>query len=461
MRPLIRAWLGCSLATIILILQGCDRSDDDEKMKAFDERYFAGGATTVFNQTSQAFAIPAPNLTDIERHLDGDAEFEIIYVKAPAILNSGLGPIFNHNSCFACHISDGRGTLAEGEQIASPLFLKISSSVMDPTTGGPLPVPGFGSQLATASVFGVAPEAKMNVSYAEVVGNFTDGSAYSLRQPIYTISDYYTDWPGDVQTSPRSSLPVFGRGLLEAISEATLDSLSDPADANQDGISGRVNRVWDFAAYQTAVGRFGWKAGNPSVLQQNAGAFHQDMGLTTSIFPHESSAGQTQDDSLADDYEISDQSLSDVTFYVQTLGVPAPRDLGNAIVAQGNEIFHAARCAACHVPDLYTGDFPVAEVANQKIHPYSDLLLHDMGEGLADGRTEFLADGNEWRTPPLWGIGLTRIVQGQTFFLHDGRARSLEEAILWHGGEAEYSREYYCGLPRADREALIKFLEAL
>ncbi len=425
---------------------------------------FSGGDTTVFVQSSSAFGNPAPNLSPegVARHLLGDSEFEQSFVTAPALINGGLGPAFNNNSCIACHPKDGRGRPPEEGGTSNSFFLRISIPGTDPKTGSPLAMPGFGTQLFDRAVFGVQPEAIVKTTYTEINGKFGDNTPYRLRKPIFTIANPYIDLPDEYLISPRVAPPVFGRGLLEAISDETLLGWADEFDLNNDGISGRVNQVWDIVSETTVIGRFGLKANSPSVLVQTAGAYHSDMGITNELFPVESTVGQPQNDGLSDDPELRRSVLNDVAFYIQTLAVPARRNMNDPIVKKGQMLFDQAGCTSCHIPTVTTGvldDIP--EVSNQIIHPYTDLLLHDMGEGLADDRPDFLANGQEWRTPPLWGIGYTQVVNGHTFFLHDGRARDLMEAILWHGGEAESAKEYFRMLSSADREALIKFLESL
>lgn len=425
---------------------------------------FSGGETTVFVQTSTAFSNPAPNLSPegLARHLAGDFEFEQSFVTAPALFNGGLGPVFNNNSCVACHSRDGRGRPPEEGGTSNSFFLRLSVPGIEPITGDPLAIPGFGTQLFDKAVFGVQPEATVKTTYIEIDGKFGDGTPYRLRKPVFTIHNPYIDLPEEYLISPRVAPPVFGRGLLEAISDDTLLGWADEDDLNDDGISGRVNRVWDVVSKTTVIGRFGLKANNPSILVQVAGAYHGDMGITNELFSVESTAGQSQHDGKNDDPELRPGVLNDVAFYTQTLAVPARRNINDPLVKKGQILFDQARCTACHIPTVTTGILEgVPEVSNQVIHPYTDLLLHDMGEELADGRPDFLANGQEWRTPPLWGIGYTQVVNGHTFFLHDGRARNLAEAILWHGGEAESAKEYFRMLPSADREALIKFLESL
>ena len=424
----------------------------------------AGGATTIFSAASQAFELPAPNLAGVrlDKHLAGDVAFGDSFVTAPAPIFSGLGPIFNNNACDSCHPKNGRGRPPrEGEKLSS-MFLRVSLPGTDPLTGGPLEVPGMGTQLQHRANFGVPPEGDVVTSEAFSDGLFDDGEAFALRRLHFQIENPARPIPATVLTSPRVALPVFGRGLLEAVDEDTILGFADEDDVDGDGISGRPNRVWDLVRQQTVLGRFGWKANNPTLLQQTFTAYNQDMGVTNPFLPQENAFGQIQDDGLADDPEIDLETVDVATFYVQTLAVPARRNLDDPQVQQGEELFHEAQCAGCHIPTMRTGVLAgVPEVSNQIIHPYTDLLLHDMGDGLADGRPDFVATGREWRTPPLWGLGLTRRAQGHTFFLHDGRARNLTEAILWHGGEAEAAREAFRLMPVGERAALLSFLESL
>lgn len=448
---------------VVALLVACDDPSTPPSGEA--KAPLAGGATTVFDATSNAFSKPAPNLSgaSLVRHMEGDAAFEAVFVSAPAQVNGGLGPVFNNNACVACHPRDGRGRPPLPVDDAGTMFLRIS--VPGPAqdgSGAPAPVPGFGTQLFDRALFGVTPMGGFEVTYTESVGTFADGATYSLRVPTYRIVAPYRTLPANVMTSPRAAPPIFGRGLLEAIPEATILALADEADADGDGISGRPNWVWDYAAAQVRLGRFGLKASNPSLQQQVAGAYRGDMGITNPYFLVESSHGTDLWDGLDDDPETDALTLDVTTFYTQTLAVPARRNADDAAVRRGERIFDSARCSGCHVSELRTGVFAgVPEVSNQRIFPYTDMLLHDMGEGLADGREDFAASGREWRTAPLWGIGLTAVVNNHTFLLHDGRARNLLEAVMWHGGEAEFSREYVRHLKTADRRALLAFLESL
>ena len=427
------------------------------------EGEFAGGETTVFVFNSQAFATPAPNLSTegLIKHLKGDVAFEQNFVSGSAPVNGGLGPIFNNFSCVACHPSDGRAPHPENANTVSGLFLKISL----PGSGehnSPVPVPGFGTQLQQQSIYGFEKEASMVITYETIPVTLKDGTHIELRKPIYSIEEEYMELPADVLISPRIGMPVFGLGLLEAIREEDILAYADPDDLNMDSISGKPNYVWNSMVNGFSLGRFGWKAGAPSVLLQSAGAYNEDMGITNHLRPIESSYGQTNSNPYAVTPEVSNEELENVTFYAKTLGVPATRNVDDPLVIKGRQIFEKINCTACHVPSFTTGSLDgVPEVSNQKIYPYTDMLLHDMGEGLADNRPEFDANGREWKTRPLWGIGLTAVANGHTNFLHDGRARNLTEAILWHGGEADQSKNMFVELSTEDREALLIFLNAL
>jgi CxxC motif-containing protein (DUF1111 family) len=397
--------------------------------------------------------------------LQGEAAFTASFVAASAPVNGGLGPVFNNNACSSCHPGAGRGSPPDGGGVSSEsMSLRISIDGANPDgTGSPLPVPGFGSILQTRAVFGMRPMGSMEVSYQiEMIELYKDGTPCSLRMPISWIATAYQELPPGVQISARVAPPIFGRGLLEAVDDATLLALADEGDADADGISGRPNYVWDYAAQRVRIGRFGLKASSPSLRQHIASEYRGEMGITNSLFDVETSFGTEMWDGVSDEPEIDDASLDAATFYVQTLAVPARRDAKHPEVRRGERLFARGNCTGCHVPSLTTGVLPgVPEVSNQTIFAYTDLLLHDMGEGLADERSDFEASGSEWRTPPLWGLGLTSTVSGHTFYLHDGRARTLMEAIMWHGGEAEAAKEYVRNLSQSNRDALIAFLESL
>ncbi len=466
--------LGRTLAlTALALLLACDAGnkaipdDDVEQPGTPPPNISQGGANgTVFSATTQAFAMPLPGLSGerLNQHLVGDAAFEAVFVAAPAQVNPGLGPLFNNISCESCHPADGRGRPPQAGENRSAMFLRMS--LPDPSgdpSHGPIPVPGYGTQLFDQGLFGVTPQGRMQISYEEQPGTYADGTAYSLRRPSYSVADPYRELPPDLLLSPRVAPPVFGRGLLELIPQSAILANQDPNDLDRDGISGRPNWVTDAASGELALGRFGWKGDNPNLRQQNAGAYRGDIGVTNTLFTEESVAGEPQDDNREDDPELPAATLEAVTHYVRTLAVPARRNYENANVIRGQSLFQNLACADCHIPEWQTvaQSAELPELTNQTIYPYTDTLLHDMGPGLADGRPVFAASGTEWKTPPLWGIGLTGIVNGHNFFLHDGRARSIEEAILWHGGEAEESSRRFKNLSAQDRQALLAFLNSL
>ena len=428
----------------------------------------SGGATTIFDATNEAFETAAPNLAgnNLARHEAGDVAFELAHVEGAGVDgNGGLGPVFDNVSCEGCHLGDGRGQPpSDGKTFTSMLFR--SSVTGQDANGGPLGIPGgFGGQLQTQSVLSSKPDVLAGVYYTALSGSFADGTPFELQEPHYTLQGVYPGLPVGFLFSPRVAPVVFGLGLLEAVPELSIIARSDPRDFNRDGVSGRANIVYDAVHKRRSIGRFGWKANTPNLLQQTAGAYNGDMGVTSDLFPSESCAGRgtdAPDCNTAHGPEVNAQTVADVALYTQTLAVPARRNLNDPTNRRGELIFYASGCDGCHTPTLRTGSLRgVPEVSNQVIHPYTDLLVHDMGPALADGRPDFQASGSEWRTPPLWGIGLVQTVNGHTRFLHDGRARSLLEAVLWHGGEATKARDRVKGLSQPDRDALIAFLNSL
>ncbi len=443
--------------------------DPDTEVLPIDDAR-SGGATTVFDDTRDAFARPLANLKGDRRDdfFVGNSVFNRGWVTAPASVADfdGLGPLFNATSCSGCHFKDGRGRPPE-EPDESFLSMLIRLSVPGRASdGGPVAEPTYGLQLHENSVLGVPAEGRARVTYVEEAGTFADGTPYSLRRPTYTIEALgYGPLASDTQTSPRVAPFIVGLGLLEVIPEATILALADPADRDGDGISGRPNRVWDTERRTTVLGRFGWKANEPTLHQQNAAAFLGDLGITSAMFPNEDcSAAQREcrDALTGPTPQLRDVLAQQVDYYTRTIAVPGRRNVASDGVRRGRKVFEGARCSSCHVPTLETGDaagFP--ELAHQTIHPFTDLLLHDMGPDLADGRPDFEATGSEWRTPPLWGVGLVRTVNRHSYFLHDGRARGFVEAILWHGGEAAASRQAFLAMSKTERDALVAFLESL
>jgi CxxC motif-containing protein (DUF1111 family) len=438
----------------------------------------AGGITTVFNRSSEAFTRTAPGLTkqEVELHQKGDARFEAVFGAAqipvsgldawlgknPAKNHPGLGPLFNGSSCASCHIGDGRSKPQLGGAL---VLVSLPTGIMAPSAApngpppltvnpklGTIPVPGIGTQIRVQAIPGQLPDAAIEVRWQERLGQYGDGTPYSLIQPQVQLkaTNPAKPIPPETLTSLRIAPPVFGLGLIEAVPEASIVALADPSDSNRDGISGKPNRVWDPQLQKTTLGRFGHKANTPTLFVQSASDYVNQMGVTNPLFPDEK--GNT---------EVDQKTLEESTFYTQTLGVPARDKFNNGNVRRGEKLFSQANCAACHISTLKTGPAKIAALANQTIHPYSDLLVHDMGDGLADRRPDFEADGQEWRTTPLWGLGLTQTVLPQAGYLHDGRARTIEEAILWHGGEAEAAKQAFAKMNKDDRQTLLAFLKSL
>ncbi len=442
------AAFGVTLAVVAASMSVGGCGDDDARPIR------PGGDTTIDDRTSNALSFPAPNLSaaELERHLVGDVAFEAAFVTAPAPVNPGLGPLYNHTSCVGCHLRDGRGLPLLGPGPTSQALVRVSLATGTPDVpGGAVPVPGLGTQLQDHAIFGVEPEVRVALVWDEEEGHYGDGAAYSLRRPRLTITRVATGQvlSADVLTSLRVAPPMVGRGLLEAVAPATLEALADPDDVDGDGIAGRINLPWDVVRRESAAGRFGHKSNTPGLRQQVAAAYANDMGVTSPMFP--------DPDGRRD---IDDATLDATTFYSSTLAVPA-RGPTSVEAEAGERLFERFGCASCHVATLVTGEHEIAALAHQEIWPYTDLLVHDLGDGLADGRPDFGAGGRHWRTTPLWGLGLTQTVTAGAGYLHDGRARTVAEAILWHGGESERSREAFRTASRAEREALLAFLARL
>ncbi len=442
----------------------------------------AGAATVRLRADQDAFSQPSGNLK-FEQELDfrvGNGLFKKIWVSSPSstLASDGLGPLYNARSCQRCHIKDGRGHTPNGPaDNAVSMFLRVSipgGNTVDEIKDyiATSPEPNYGGQLQDLSLPGHPAEYRLDITYRDVPVTLSDGEVATLRHPVYKAADLgYGPLHPQAMISPRVAPQMIGLGLLEAIPVADLLSKADPDDADGDGISGRPNIVWSVEYGEPMMGRFGHKAGLPTIVEQSAAAFAGDIGISSPLYPaNHGDCTQLQADCVnaphggSDDrvFEIDQLGLDLVAFYSRNLGVPERRDADDPQVLHGKQVFHEAGCASCHTPSHVTHrmeDRP--EHSFQLIWPYTDLLLHDMGDGLADNRPEARATGREWRTPPLWGIGLTRQVSGHTQFLHDGRARSVLEAILWHGGEAQPARDRVVSMPRPDRAALIRFLESL
>ena len=455
-------------------LTACDQAPHFSRAEPGEA--LSAGAATVTRKDKNAFLQPSANL-DTEGRLEfsvGENFFRSPWVIAPTITTArdGLGPLFNTNACGNCHIRNGRGHPPEAQSknaVSMLVRLSIPAAPGDKDTTehqGVVPEPKYGSQLQDMAIPGVAPEGKVRVAYSTQQVHFADGYSLELRKPELKISQLgYGPMQPDTLFSIRIAPPMIGLGLLEAIPEQAILAHADPDDRNGDGIAGQANWVWDEVQQKTVLGRFGLKAGQPSLFQQSIAAFANDLGLTSSLQPRDQCTESELACRSAQDGgkpEISDNIMQKLLFYTRHLGVPARRQVDNPQVLAGKGLFYQAGCQSCHVAEFVTSaNAAEPELANQRIHPYSDLLLHDMGEGLADGRGEFRANGRQWRTPPLWGIGLTRKVSGHTEFLHDGRARNLLEAIAWHSGEAEQAKLRVLTFDSAQRQQLLAFLNSL
>ena len=439
-----------------------------EPAASLAEKEASGGAATVHNTGQQAFSQPVPGLDDDQKraHAVGNNFFNDNWVTAPASTTArdGLGPLFNAQSCSSCHFKDGRGAPMTAESPEERGLLLRLSVPGDGDHGGPVPHPAYGGQLQDRAINGVPVEGSVQIATREIRGTFDDGTPYTLEAPEYSVADLaYGPLGADTMIGPRIAPPVFGDGLLEAVPDELIRDLA-AQQADEGVVSGRPNLVWSPSTQATEIGRFGWKANVASVADQTAGAFLGDIGITSRLH-REQDCTPLQVLCLAatggGDPEISDEKLDRVIFYTRTLAVPARRDIDDPAASRGEASFGELGCSACHVSQLRTGRTDVESLSGQTIRPYTDLLLHDMGDGLADNRPDFAASGSEWRTAPLWGIGLTDEVNGHTRFLHDGRARNLTEAILWHGGEAQAARDGFLRMSADERDDLIAFLNSL
>jgi CxxC motif-containing protein (DUF1111 family) len=462
------------------------------------EATLLGGEATYLSKVPsvRSFQNPLTNLkpNQIEQHLNGDALFEKNFSDDPTRSEYGLGPAFNNTNCLACHVRDGRGSLPIASSthewtqfgLNESLFLRLSIESSNPANDNsfqaPKAVPGFSGQLFHLGSFNLRKDspgtgqAELWFKFEVSTFVYPDRTQLQLRKPIFQIRNPYDLNNGqsrifakDVKTSPRMTPPMIGVGLIEAIRDEDIKKLAQ-RDLSAWGIYGRVNLVRDFVRekqqiIQYSVGKFGHKASTSNVEQQTAAALNGDLGVTSSLFSYESIHGTK----LFDDYksfwkpgiEASDELVQSLSFYSRTLAVPARREADLPLVKLGAQKFMQVGCVNCHQPSFTTGDHEILALSQQKIYPYSDFLLHDMGEGLSDGRKDYQASGNDWKTKPLWGIGLTQVINQRAGFLHDGRARTLEEAIIWHGGEAEKSKKYFSQLSKSDRGAVIAFLKSL
>lgn len=409
-------------------------------------------------------ALPQLNASQRELFFQGRSLFNQVWVASPSLDSTidGLGPTYNQSACSACHARNGRAAppASERERMRG-MLVRLSVNAAS-TNHEPMPHIVYGDQLQDAAIAGVPAEGDARIVWQEHTEHFSDGESITLRRPVLTLHEMkFGRLEHDVLLSARIAPSLVGLGLLDAVPNELIESLAQTS--RPDGISGRVNRVWSTQANASVIGRFGWKANMSNLLEQSAGAFSADMGISSAIFPGENCPAIQKDCVLKAslNLDLTEQQLQAVVFYQAALAIPVQRDTSAPKVQQGQALFRQVGCHHCHIPELRSANAALPILSNTVFSPYTDLLLHDMGSGLADDRPDYLASGSEWRTPPLWGLGLVPTVNEHNTLLHDGRARGVMEAIMWHGGEAETARERVRGMTKSQREALVSFVESL
>ncbi len=421
----------------------------------------------VASATREAFSLPLPQMESglKESFSRGRSLFRQNWVIAPARDEQvdGLGPFYNRISCIACHAANGKGHAPDGPgERASSLLVRLSAAGRD-AHGGPKPHPVYGEQFREGSIPGVPGPGRLSVGWRTHQVRLAGGEKAALRAPILRFHELAYGPMGTVQTSARIGPAVFGLGLLEAVPDGVLEAMA--RERKPDGVKGKLNRVHDAQSGGTVIGRFGLKANRGSLRDQIAGAMSGDLGITSPLMPDENCTPTQAACRLAAHGgapELSALQLDDLQVYLSFLAPPAARGQQRPEVKRGAQLFGTSGCTACHRPQLAVGKHPLlGELSGGTIAPYTDLLLHDMGPGLADRRPDFKASGREWRTPPLWGAGLLRQMNERAGYLHDGRARDLQEAILWHGGEAGAAQRRYVRLSVEERSALLAFINSL
>ncbi|MFT6288267.1 MAG: CxxC motif-containing protein (DUF1111 family) [Alcanivorax sp.] len=482
---------GFALLTFI-VLAACSVEHSAPVPARVVSESFPGGEGSVKYQPFASFELPVSNLPEAQIPFfhAGKALANQPWIKAPAATDSrdGLGPVYNARTCLGCHIKGGRGPLPHtSEQAIFTAILRLSVPGEKDPERGSRPDPVYGDQIQGQSVAlshqlrgrippkdpdtnpEPPPEARVYLDWSEKSFEYPDGEVRALRVPQPRIEELgYGHLNSQARFSLRAAPAIHGMGLLAVIDQKDIDSLADPHDLDDNGISGRVNQVWDFERGAAVPGRFGWKANRASLRITTAGAFQSDVGITNPVFSAQPCTAsqrrclRTPNGNDAQGFELPERLLALTVSFVESIGVPVSRDQTEQTLV-GRERFFTSGCAACHQPTFTTkalaGDR--AHLGNQTIWPYTDLLLHDMGAELADERPDYEASGSEWRTPPLWGVGLSARVNGVKTLLHDGRARNIEEAILWHGGEGDGARRRFAALDKRAREALISFVESL
>ncbi|MBL1419255.1 MAG: thiol oxidoreductase [Alphaproteobacteria bacterium] len=451
--------------------------------------HYPGGTTGKFVKLDRdSLSHPTKSL-GINGDMDyaiGRAMFKKLWAPAPAATqaSNGLGPLYNARSCLSCHIKNGRGHVPDigfPNEDANSMLIRLSikpqtdQQRQDLASGVAKTInePIYGGQLQDIGASGFAPEGRISVKWTYTNVSLADGTVVELRQPDFKINNLaYGNMHKDVMTSPRIATQMIGMGLIDAIDSTAILAHADPDDKDGDGISGKANMVWDIAADKLALGRFGWKAGQPNLRQQVASAFSGDVGISNPLFPNGSgdcTINQTEcltapngNTARMGGFELSAELLNLTTYFNANLAVPHRQNAANDNILRGKQIFYQAGCISCHMPKHITSDkSQYKDLHNELIWPYSDFLLHDMGTGLADNRPEGQATGSEWRTPPLWALGASKYLGKHWQLLHDGRARTIQEAVLWHDGEALGAKSKFLNLSATERQALVDFVQSL
>ena len=473
----------------LAILSACDKHHSSLAPEFDPSEWNPGGDTSIRISNKVRFDLPAANLppalkTDF--HV-GKALAQQPWIKAPTATDSrdGLGPVYNARTCMACHVKGGKGSTPNDPDAELFSSLIRLSKPGEHKTAGVIAHPAYGDQLQTQSTSlahqlrhipsasdiakDVKPEAYVYIKWVDELIEYPDGSSITLKKPIPEFKNLgYGEFGKDTLISLRTAPAIHGMGLIELIPQQDINAFIDTNDNNQDGISGRPNMVWDSVTQTTVPGRFGLKANKATLDLTIAGAFANDLGISNPLVKsqpcteQQTACLQAATGNDKNGFELNQSQLDRVIFFNQNLSPVAARNLNKKAVIKGRELFYDTGCQQCHNPSFRTGTSEsLPHLANQTIWPYSDFLLHDMGEGLADHRPDFQASGQEWRTPPLWGVGLREQVNGSTALLHDGRANTIEEAILWHGGEAQKIKQAFMTLNKKDRKKLIRFVESI
>lgn len=463
----------------VLVLYSCEEDGIDVLDVEVPTGYsLSAGTSTIFLNSSYAYDTEADWVlgNNLTRFIRGDRLYDDVRTSTNAS-GGGLGPVYAGYSCGSCHRNAGRTRPALWSDSGSGGYGFSAMLVYVSRKNGAF-FKDYGRVLHDQAIYGIKPEGKLNVTFEYQTFLFPDGETYELCYPKYEITDWYADSiaPEDLMCTVRIPLRHVGMGQMMALDPNEIEALARRSNYPEYGISGRCNYIVERGVKQ--LGLSGNKAQHADLTVELG--FSSDMGVTNSRYPEEICEGQLQINQGSmmglsyDQLDISTEDMENVDLYMQALGVPARRDVNDPEVKRGEAMFYQAKCHLCHVSTLHTRprgsvllngtDLPW--LGNQTIHPFSDFLLHDMGSeimgvGLNDNYVSGLARGNEWRTTPLWGIGLQEKVNGHTYFLHDGRARNFIEAIMWHGGEGEASKNLFKNMAKSDRDALIRFLQSL